>query len=77
MRVLNSHAHLQEDPQPLIDAQPVLVAVLGDRHALDQIHHEVRSTGFGRARIQHARDVWMFHQRKGLALLFKPRNDLR
>ncbi len=55
-RVLHGLADGDEQLQPLPGCEVVLVAVLGDRDALDQFHHEVRprraerrkSPGFGR-----------------------------
>ena len=44
------------------------VAVLRDRHALDQLHDEVGPAGVGRARIEHPGDVRMVHHRQGLPL---------
>ena len=46
----------------------LLVAVLGDRDALDQLHHEVRPAALGGAGIEDAGDVGMVHQRQGLPL---------
>ena len=40
--VLDRLADRDEQLQPLPRGEPVLVAVLGDRHALDQLHDEVR-----------------------------------
>ena len=42
MGVLHRLADRHEQLQPLPRRQVVLVAELGDRHALDQLHHEVR-----------------------------------
>ena len=48
--------------------QAVLVAVVGDRHALDQLHDEVGSAASRLAGIEHLGDVRMVHERQGLAL---------
>ena len=56
--------------------EPCLVAVLGDRDALDQLHHEERPAAVGRAGVEHAGDVRVVHQRQGLPLGLEPGDDL-
>ena len=46
----------------------VLVAVVGDGHALDQLHHEVGPTRSGGARVEYPGDVGVVHQCQGLPL---------
>ncbi len=46
----------------------LLVAVLRDRNALDQFHHEVGPAAVGGARIEHLGDVGVVHHGQGLAL---------
>ena len=53
----------------------VLIAVIGDPDAAHQFHHEIRPTGVGRPRIEHAGDVGMVHQGQRLAFRFETRND--
>ena len=50
------------------DRQPLAVAVLGDRLALDQLHHEERLTGLGGAAVVDAGDVGVVHQGERLPL---------
>jgi hypothetical protein len=45
----------------------VIVTVLGDRYAVDQLHDEVGPAGVGGAGVENAGDVEMVHQRQGLA----------
>ena len=45
----------------------VLVAILGDRDSLDQLHDEERPPALGRAGVEHPGDVRMIHHRQGLA----------
>jgi hypothetical protein len=54
----------------------VLVAVLGDRHAFDQVHDEERPAGVGRAGVKHARNVRVIHQGQSLAFGFEASDDL-
>ena len=56
--------------------QVVLVAVLRDRHAAHQFHHEVGPAGVGRAGIENLGDVRMVHQRQRLPLGLEPGDHL-
>jgi hypothetical protein len=62
--------------QAVLDAQIVLVAVLDERNALDQLHDEERPPRLRRSRIQHPSDVGMVHHRQSLPLLLEARDDL-
>ena len=53
-----------------------LVAVLGDRDALDQLHDEVGAAGVGGAGVEDAGDVGVVHQGQGLALGLEAGDDL-
>ncbi len=66
--VLHRLANRHEQLQPLLRRQAVLVAIAGDRHALDQLHDEVGPAGFGGAGVEHLGDVGVVHQRQGLPL---------
>ena len=61
--------------EPFADAEPLLVAVLGDRDPVDVFHGEVGTTLRRRARVEHARDVRMVHQRQRLAFRLEARDD--
>ena len=76
MRVLHSVADLHEEIETLFDGYPGLVAILGDGHALDVLHHEERTPLFRDSSIEHFRDVRMIHERQGLTLDFEPRQHL-
>ena len=76
MGVLHGMADLHEQLQPLVDGQVVLVAVLGDRDAADQLHDEVRAARVGRPGIKHPGDVRVVHQRQRLPLGLEPGNHL-
>ena len=66
--VLDGVADLDEQLQPLGGVELLVVAVLGDGDALDQLHHEVRPASVGAAGIEHAGDVGMVHHRQRLPL---------
>ncbi len=53
----------------------MLVAVLRDRHAAHQLHHEIRPAHFGGSAVEDTRDVRMIHQRQRLSLGFEAGND--
>ena len=76
MRVLDRMADRNEEFQPLARSQPLLVAILGDRQALDQLHGEVGPAAFGRARIKHLGNVRMVHDRQRLPLGLETGDDL-
>ena len=76
MSVLHRLAHLDEEHEPLVRGEPVLVAVRRDRDARHVLHDEVRTARFGRAGVVHPGDVGMIHQSQGLALRLEPRDDL-
>ena len=66
--VLHRLADRDEQRQPLAGRQPGPVAIVGDRHALDQLHHEV-GAALGLPCIQDLGDVRMVHQGQRLPLL--------
>jgi hypothetical protein len=55
--VLDLLIHRNEQLKALTGRQIVRFAILGDRHALHQFHHEERPPGFSGASIKHAGDV--------------------
>ena len=76
VRVLHRLADRHEQLQPLARRQLIVVAVLGDRHALDQLHDEVRPAGLGGAGVEDPGDVGVVHQGQGLPLGLEPGDDL-
>ena len=55
MGVLDGMTDVDEEPQPFTGGKVALVAVLGDRDALDKLHYEVRA---GRFRSLLRRGPW-------------------
>ena len=76
MGVLDRLADRDEQLQSLRRGELGLVAILGDRHAVDQLHDEVRSAGVGRPGVQDPGDVRVIHQRQGLPLGLEPGDHL-
>ena len=74
MRVLNRLANLDEQFEALIGGKIVLVAEVGDLDTAHQLHHKEGPTRVGRARVEHARDVWVIHQRQRLPFRLKTRD---
>jgi hypothetical protein len=68
--------HIGEQRQPPAQRDAILIAVLGDGHTLDQLHHEVRPAGRGGAGVQDPGDVRMVHQGQRLALGLEAGDDL-
>jgi len=54
----------------------VTIAIVGDRLALDDFHHEVRTPGVGRTRIEHLGDVRVVHHRQSLPLSLEAGDNL-
>jgi hypothetical protein len=76
VRVLHRVADGEEELQSLARAQPVVIAGLGDRHALDQFHDEVGPTALRRPGIVDLGDVGVVHQRQRLPLGLEPGDHL-
>jgi hypothetical protein len=76
MGMLHGLTEVKEKLEPLAWRQPVVVAVLGDGHALDQLHDEVRPAAGGFASVVNLGDIGMIHQRQRLPLGFKARDHL-
>ena len=66
MRMLDGVADQREEFQTLPGGRVVVVAVLREGHAVDQLHHEVGPARLGGARIEDLGDVGMIHHRQGL-----------
>src|SRR5262249_21743611 len=64
-----------EDLQPGPQSQPPPVAVLRDRVALDELHHEERLIGRRGAAVEDAGDVGVIHQGQRLTLGIEPGQD--
>ena len=81
--MLHRLADRDEQLQTLPRRQVALVAIVGDRDALDQLHHEVRSSGAdatglagSSAAIEDVGDVRVVHQRQRLTLGLEPGHHL-
>jgi hypothetical protein len=60
----------------LFHSQALVVAVACDRHAIDQLHGEVRPALSRGARVENTRDVWVIHHRQRLPLALEARDHL-
>ena len=74
--VLHGLADRDGQLEPLAKRQPALVAELGDRDALDQLHHEVGASLLGGAGVEHLGDVGVVHQGQRLAFRTEAGQDL-
>jgi hypothetical protein len=74
--VLDGAADLDEQLEAVARRQAVAVAVVGDGHAVHQLHHEVGPARVGGAGVQDAGNVLVVHQRQGLALGLEAGDDL-
>jgi len=69
-------ANLDEQLQPLLRANLVRIAVLGDGNALDEFHHEVGPAAVRGPGIEHAGDVRVIHQSQRLPFRLEAGDDL-
>ncbi len=76
MRVLHGLADGDEQLQSLAGGQVLLVTVLGDGDAVDQFHHEIRSTRIRGSGVKHFGDVGMIHHRQCLLFGLESRDHL-
>ena len=74
--VLHGLADREEQVQPLAGRELLLIAVVDDRDALDQLHDEVRPAALRRAGVEDAGDVGVVHQREGLPLGLEAGDDV-
>src|SRR5689334_20819417 len=75
MRMLDRTTNLNEQVQALMGGEVVLLAVVSDFDATDQLHHEIRPSGAGGTVIQDLGDIGMVHECQRLALSLEARND--
>jgi hypothetical protein len=68
VRVLDGLAHLAEQAEAPGEVERVRFAVLVQRHALDQFHHEVRRPLVGHPAAEQPGDVWVAQTGQGFAL---------
>ena len=76
MGVLDGLADRVEEFEPFAGGKVILVAILGDRDAANQFHHEIRSARVRGAGVEHLSDIGVLHHGQGLALGFKAGDDL-
>ena len=76
VRVLHRVTHLSEQLEPLGRVEFGPITEVRDRHAPDQLHHEVRTSAGSRSAIEDLGDVRVDHQRERLPLGLEPRHDL-
>jgi hypothetical protein len=76
MRVLDRTADLGKEIEPSPQRESPLGTELGDAHAPDQLHDEVRAAGVRGTRVEHLGDVRVVHQRQRLPLRLEPGDDL-
>ena len=68
MGMLDGLANPSEQFQSLPRAEAILVAVVGQGDAADELHHEIGPARIGLACVEHVGDIGMVHQGQGLSL---------
>jgi len=76
VRVLHGLANRDEQLQPGRGRQAVLVAIARNRDPAHEFHDEEGTSAAGRAGVEHAGNIRVFHQRERLSLHLEPRNHL-
>ena len=66
--VIDGGADVAEQFEALAGVEIVLIAVVGDGDAVDQLHGEVGPPGGGGPGVEHVGDIRVVHHREGLAL---------
>jgi hypothetical protein len=74
--VLHRLADREEQFQPVAGRELPSIAVVDDRKAPHQLHHEVGPAALGRAGIEDAGDVGVVHQGQGLPLGLEAGDDI-
>lgn len=69
--VVHRRANGTENSQASIDREFVLVAIVGDRQTIDELHDKVWKTISGAAAVQHFRDVGLVEAGENLSLIAK------
>src|SRR3954463_6612308 len=72
VRKLNSPADLNKQFQTSVQSEPVFANKLGDRHAGNVFHDEIRQTILGRSRVDQPGDVRVLEPGQNLPLCLKP-----
>ena len=70
--VLNGPAELTEQVEAVGHGEPMGVAVIGQRDAGHELHHEKRPAVRGDAGVQHFGNVRVVHQGEGLTFRLEP-----
>jgi len=76
VRVLHGAADQHEQLQPIPNREPLAVAVLGDGHAVHQLHDEVGPARSRDTAIEDLGDVGVIHHRERLPLRLEPGDNL-
>ena len=72
VRVLDGFEHVQEQAEPGVHVQPVLVAIAIDGQPLHVLEHEIRLTRRRHARVEEPGDVGMREPREDVAFALEP-----
>ncbi len=76
VRVLDGLTDLHKKLEPSFDVDSGPIAILGDGHPLDVLHHEERTSLVGHASVKHFGDVGMIHDSQCLTLELEARKNV-
>ena len=74
--MLHRAADRDDEAAAVVDGQAPPVAVRRERHAVHELHDEVRAPRLRRARVEHAGHAGVIHERERLALGLEATDDL-
>jgi hypothetical protein len=74
MRVLDGVADGDEERDALVGRELLVIAVVGDLHSANELHHEIGPPVLCRAGVENFRDVRVIHHRERLPLLLEARD---
>jgi hypothetical protein len=68
VRLLDGGADVPEEPEPVRERMLALGAIVGDPHAFDELHDEIRTAVFNESAVEECDDVRVLKRGENLTL---------